>query len=96
MTNITDLLAQKEAIEQQIKDLRKNEREGAIAKAREIIAEFDLTADDLFAKGAKAAKGTRGKAAPKYIDPATGKTWTGRGKPPLWIAGKNKDDYLIK
>jgi DNA-binding protein H-NS len=95
MTNIAELIAQKEALEQQINDLRKNERQGAIAKAREIIAEFELTADDLFVKGAKVA-GTRSKAAPKYIDPATGKTWTGRGKPPLWIAGKNKDDYLIK
>ena len=34
---------------------------------------------------------------PKYRDAATGKTWTGRGKPPLWIVGaKNRDDYLIK
>ena len=93
MTSITELLAQKEAIEQQIKDLRKNERQGAITKARELIAEFELTAGDLFVKG---ARGMRGKAEPKYKDPATGKTWTGRGKPPLWIAGNNKGDYLIK
>jgi DNA-binding protein H-NS len=93
MTNIAELIAQKDAIEQQIKELRKNERHGAIAKVREIISEFDLSVDDVFTK---VAKGTRGKAAPIYIDPATGKTWTGRGKPPLWIAGKNKDDYLIK
>jgi DNA-binding protein H-NS len=96
MTSIANLLAQKEAIEQQIKDLRKNERQGAITKIRELIAEFELTADDIFGKGVKAAKGTRGKAVPKYKDAATGKTWTGRGKPPLWIAGKNRDDYLIK
>jgi len=33
---------------------------------------------------------------PKYGDPKTGKTWTGRGKPPAWIAGvKNRDPYLI-
>ena len=26
----------------------------------------------------------------------TGDTWTGRGKPPRWIAGKDKEQYLIK
>jgi DNA-binding protein H-NS len=96
MTSITELIAQKEAIEQQIQHLRKNERNGAIAKAREIIAEFELVAEDLFPNNQKAAKRTRGKAAPKYRDQTTGKTWTGRGKPPSWIVGQNRDDYLIK
>jgi DNA-binding protein H-NS len=32
----------------------------------------------------------------KYRDPKTGKTWTGRGKPPLWIAGaKDRQAFLI-
>src|SRR5205085_6975443 len=33
---------------------------------------------------------------PKYRDPATGSTWTGRGKPPKWIASaKDRDAFLI-
>jgi hypothetical protein len=37
---------------------------------------------------------------PKYRDPLSGKTWTGKGKPPGWISealkqGKAKDDFLI-
>ncbi len=92
MTSITELIAQKTAIEQQIKELRKNERQGAIAKAREIIAEFEITADEIFTKS---AKGTRGKVAAKYSDPASGKTWTGRGRAPRWLDGKNYDDFLI-
>ena len=36
----------------------------------------------------------------RYRDPETGNTWTGRGKPPVWLAermksGKAKEDYLI-
>ena len=31
-------------------------------------------------------KGT--KAKPKYRDPATGTTWSGRGKEPAWIKGQ--------
>ena len=45
------------------------------------------------ANGKKAA--TIGVA--KYRDPKTGKTWTGRGKPPGWIAGvKSRAPYLIE
>ena len=33
---------------------------------------------------------------PKYRDPATGSTWTGRGKPPKWIASaKDRAAFLI-
>jgi hypothetical protein len=44
----------------------------------------------------KASKTNASTGVPKYRDPKTGKTWTGRGKPPTWIAGaKNRDAYLI-
>jgi DNA-binding protein H-NS len=33
---------------------------------------------------------------PKYLDPATGKTWNGHGKPPAWLGGlSNRDKFLI-
>ncbi|WP_282892473.1 H-NS family nucleoid-associated regulatory protein, partial [Xanthobacter autotrophicus] len=32
----------------------------------------------------------------KYLDPNSGATWTGRGKPPAWIAGKDRDQFLIE
>nr|WP_291585911.1 H-NS family nucleoid-associated regulatory protein [Comamonas sp. UBA7528] len=31
----------------------------------------------------------------KYHDPATGATWTGRGKEPVWIRGQDRDAFLI-
>jgi DNA-binding protein H-NS len=34
--------------------------------------------------------------APKYRDPASDKTWTGKGRAPNWIVGaKNRDRFLI-
>lgn len=47
-----------------------------------------------------AAKKTRAKRAgagvPKYADPKTGKTWTGFGRAPAWIAdAKNRDVFLV-
>lgn len=38
----------------------------------------------------------RAPLAPKYRNPASGETWSGRGKAPKWIDPKNKDKYLIK
>ncbi len=32
---------------------------------------------------------------PKYRDPASGKTWSGKGKRPRWFAVDRADDFLI-
>lgn len=38
----------------------------------------------------------RAPIAPKYRDPKTGATWSGRGKAPQWIASaRNRDRFLI-
>jgi DNA-binding protein H-NS len=33
---------------------------------------------------------------PKYRDPETGATWSGRGVAPRWIAGKDREAFLIQ
>ena len=44
----------------------------------------------------KQAKLAANPGAPKYRDPASGKTWTGRGKPPNWIVGAtDRTAFLI-
>jgi DNA-binding protein H-NS len=90
------LKAQMEALEQQLAEAKAIEQQGAIEEIREKCRIYDLTADDIFprARGKVGApKGT--KAAPKYRDPETGATWTGRGKPPHWIAGKDRAQFAI-
>ncbi len=101
MTNsYKELLKQREALEQAIATARAQELAEAIGKARELVAEFGLTVQDVFPAGRSAAKSAGkssagGKVAPKYRDPATGQTWTGRGKAPKWIDGKERAQYLI-
>lgn len=36
------------------------------------------------------------KVAPKYRNPGTGDTWTGRGREPGWIKGKNRQDFALE
>ena len=88
-------------------DIRRAEVAGVVAKIKTAIVAYGLTAADLgFGRGAakvvralrakSAKKATKVSGTPKYGDPKTGKTWTGRGKPPTWIAGaKNRDAYLL-
>jgi DNA-binding protein H-NS len=92
-----ELLAQREALEQAIAKARQNEISSAVAKARELVAEYGLTAQDIFpGRTAKSASSkATSKVAAKYRDTVTGQTWTGRGKAPKWIDGKDRSAYLI-
>ena len=93
-TSYKDLLAQREALEQKIAQLRQSETKEAISKAQAIISEYGLSEQDVFGnRGTTSRSKTAGlKVAVKYRDPATGSTWTGRGKPPAWIKGFGPDD----
>ena len=98
--SLKDLLAQREALEKAIADARQAEIAHAVQKVRELVAQHGLTAQDVFpGRGARAAgKGagkSTGKVAAKYRDPATGQTWTGRGKAPKWIDGQDRSRFLI-
>lgn len=94
MSSYKDLLAQREQLDKQIKEVIAREKADGIAKAKLIIEQYGLSASDLFSRKA-GVKGAGGKVAPKYRNPSTGETWTGRGKTPKWIEGKDRSGYLI-
>ena len=95
MNSLQELLQPREALDAQIRQARQEQTAEAIAKIKSLIAEFELTEADVFG-GRRKAVHTGSKVAPKYSNPETGETWTGRGKPPKWIQGKNRDDFLIQ
>lgn len=88
-----ELLAQREALEQQIAAARKAEVAGAVQQIRGLIETFGLTAEDVFPPARQ--KREAGSVAPKYRDPVTGQTWTGRGKPPSWIKDQDRARFAI-
>lgn len=94
MSSYKELLAQRELLDKQIKEAIQREKADGIAKAKLIIEQYQLTAADLFSRKA-AAKSSGGKVAPKYRNPATGETWTGRGKAPKWIEGRDRSNFAI-
>jgi DNA-binding protein H-NS len=101
---LSELLAQKAALEQQIAEVQREQRSEAIGKVKALMAEYGLTLTDLGTKTAvpstKRAGGPTGKVAAKYRNPATGDTWSGRGLKPKWLAaalaeGKSLADFTI-
>ena len=103
---LTDLLAKKAELEQQIVALQREERSAAIAQVKALMAEHGLTLADLgssrAAPAAPVAGKTRsgGKVPAKYRDPATGQTWSGRGLHPKWLkaalaGGAKLSDFSI-
>jgi DNA-binding protein H-NS len=106
MTTYADVKKQIAQLEKKAADLRKVEVAKAVANIREQMVKYELTVDDIApgkssGKVKTAARSAKVKVAKpaKYMDPNTGKTWTGHGKAPAWIAGATKngrrDDFLI-
>ena len=96
MDTIQDLLAKRAELDKKIADARREERASAIAKVRSLMAEHGLTAADVAGKAPVLRDKPPGtKVAPKYRDPATGQTWTGRGKAPKWIQGQDRTPFTI-
>lgn len=98
MSQYADLKAQIAKLQAQAEEARRTELVNVIAEIRSKIVEYGLSAQDLgFAEAAR--RGRPPKKAPlppRYQDPKTGSTWSGRGKPPKWIAGKNRERFLIE
>ncbi|MDB0543316.1 H-NS histone family protein [Ralstonia solanacearum] len=95
MAKYQDLLAQKAALEEQIEVARQAELQAVIQQVRQIVQDYGLRVEDLGLqpKRGKSA-GAKNAVPPKYQDPKTGATWSGRGRAPAWI-GKNRERFLI-
>lgn len=91
-----ELSAQKSALDAQIAAAQKSEKQGAIQEAMALIADYDISEYQLFSRSiSRVPLSTKAPVLAKYKDPETAKTWTGRGKPPLWIAGKDRSLFAI-
>jgi DNA-binding protein H-NS len=92
LTNLESEIARLKTEKQSSERAALKEKLTAMAKD----AGFDI--NELFAKARKG----KGSVPPKYRDPKNPEnTWTGRGRPPRWLAaamktkGVKKEDFLI-
>jgi len=99
MSAYKQLLQQRLELDQKISEARQLEISAAVGQIRALVSDFQLTSEDVFpstsAAGKVRAVTSGNKVAPKYSDPVSGKTWTGRGKAPKWIEGQDRTSFLI-
>lgn len=95
MSSYKELLRQRQALEQQIAEAKKREFAQIVDEIKQKMTDYGITLADL---GIASGRGKGKRVSPvqaKYRNPDSGATWSGRGKPPRWIAGKNRDDFKI-
>jgi DNA-binding protein H-NS len=93
----SQLVKQIESLSREAEKLKRQEVEGVVARIREAIKAYGLTASDLGlagrrgpkpqagAKAARKAPGRRKAARPAKYRDESGNTWGGRGPRPQWL-----------
>ena len=96
MTSYAEYVEQIAKLQSLAEAARKDEISGAIQKIKELMQLHGIAVEDLAAGGrAKPAK-AKGSVAAQFKNPETGETWTGRGRAPRWLDGKDKEAFRIK
>lgn len=88
---LTDRLAK---LHKEVAAAREKEVAQVIADIKQKVAEYDLTAEELGLTG-KRNVARKSASVARYRNPKTGETWSGRGRSPAWLAGKNRERFLI-
>jgi len=99
MSTYKELKAQGEALLKQAEAARRAEIASVVADIQARMKEYGISLNDL--KGGATKTQARAAVAAKYRNPATGQSWSGRGRAPKWLAeelakGRSKDAFLIK
>lgn len=91
------LLEQIQALQKQVDTIDATVKNAARLQIRALMLETGLTIDQLLPAppGPKKAAGQR-ESLPLYRNPASGKTWSGRGRAPDWIASAtNRESFRV-
>ena len=88
-----------EGLAAKLAEARDKEVSAAIQHIRHIAEDYQLTPYEICPDTRKLTRHTAerptAKVEPKYRDPATGASWTGRGKALKWIAEQDRQKFLI-
>jgi DNA-binding protein H-NS len=96
MTTYAEYVEQIAKLQALAEAARKDEINDAIKKIKDLMNLHGVTVDDL-SSGSR-AKPAKAKAtvAAQFKNPETGETWTGRGRAPRWLDGKDREQFRIK
>jgi len=94
--SVEDLKRQQEELNRKIAEKQEAEKKAVIDQIVNVVNTYNIPIEELVdALGGLRIKRKGTKAVQKYQDPTTGITWSGRGKEPAWIRGKDRKKFLI-
>jgi len=96
MSTYQDYQKQIAELQAKAEEVRRTEVAEAKNQIQAIMGQYGLTLADIGGASKQAHKLPRKPVEIKYKNQATGDTWTGRGRAPKWLEGKDKSQYLIR
>ncbi|QCP55023.1 H-NS histone family protein [Trinickia violacea] len=94
-TKICDCLLEYEDLVAKQAAARTQKRNEIIADIRRLVIALKITGCELGIGSRMDEPSTRLPPLPKYRNPATGETWSGRGRVPAWLAGRDRQQFRI-
>ena len=91
MSTYRELKAEIQRLQAEAEEARLAEKAAVLDKIRAMIIEYKLLPRDLGFTTASRTGTVPGAA--KYRDPATGATWSGRGRAPAWLASADRSRF---
>ncbi|RKP46407.1 H-NS family nucleoid-associated regulatory protein [Trinickia fusca] len=95
MATYKQLTEQLAKVQAQMEAAREKEVTATIEQIKQQIAEYGITAEELGFAAKRASASKSQGLPPKYRNPKTGQTWSGRGRVPAWI-GSRREKFLIQ
>ena len=95
MSSYKDLQEQIADLQKKAEQVRAQEMDGGLTQIRDLMRQHGITVEDLMVK--KSASKNTGKRSSSKIQFKDGdKTWSGRGREPGWLKGKDREQFRVK
>ncbi|WP_175958527.1 H-NS histone family protein [Burkholderia sp. BCC0405] len=88
------LLAEYAMLSREIDLAREHEIKLIVERVVAVLEASGISHDDLL-KSRRSKPTSNGRIAPKYWNKSTGETWSGRGREPRWIIGRDRREFSI-
>lgn len=96
MTTYAEYVEQIAKLQSLAEAARQDEITGAVQQIKSLMQQYGITVADLSSTRTAKVMKTKGSVAAQFKNPETGETWTGRGRAPRWLDGKDRETYRIK
>ena len=95
MATYKELQDQIARLQMDAEEARSMEIEGALSQIKALMEEYGLTVNDIEGLSKRKSSKAAQQANIQFKDDA-GNTWSGRGRMPAWLKGKDKEQFRVR